>query len=358
MFKNVIKTLSVYFLISSVFFQKLPVSAGTLENKELNFSGLEKQYASKQAIVVFTNKESDYKAKIDTYQNIDGEWKRVFPQMDAMIGMNGITENKVEGDKKSPAGIFRISEAFGTAVKPSNLKLPYTRTGKNHYWIDDALSTDYNSMVYYDGDPYRRWNSFERLTLKCYKYVLVINYNMNPVVKNKGSAIFLHKYSSQKNGSFGCTEVSEGNLVKLLNWIDAGKNPVIIQGTAQMISEALNSIDREIKVNLNGKELSFDVRPVITGGRTLVPARAIFEALGLTLEWDEKTGTVTGKNEAKTIVLMAGHDKAIIDGNISNLDVPARIIDNRMMVPVRFISECFGAQVGWNQENSTVIIKI
>ncbi len=358
MFKKLVKVFCVYFVISSVIFQDSPINGVAIANSDPNLSGLQKKYASKQVIIVSVKNENDYKARIDTYQEVDGKWKSVFPQLDAMVGMNGVSPNKVEGDRKSPAGIFKITQAFGTAAKPTGLKLPYTRTTKDHYWVDDSASLDYNRMVYYDGDPYTRWNSFERLTLSCYKYALVIDYNMNPVIKKKGSAIFLHKYSGQKKGSLGCTEIAEQDLIKILNWIDAAKNPVIIQGTDSFIRNALNSINKEIRVILNGKQLDFDVSPVNIEGYTLVPARRIFEELGLALEWDEKTETLTGNKEGISIMLKRGYNAAYINGIKTDLKIPAQIINGRMIVPIRLISECFGAQVGWDQENSTITIEI
>lgn len=357
MLKRIVIVLIVCFLLSSLTLQKMTVVAGAINNK-LNFSGLQKKYSAKQVIIVSVKNENDYKARLDTYQEVDGAWKSVFPQMDAMVGMNGISRDKLEGDRKSPAGIFRITQAFGTAVVPPGLKLPYTRTTKNHYWVDDAASSDYNKMVSYEGDPFKRWNSFEKLTLQCYKYVLVIDYNTNPVVKKKGSAIFLHKYSGLKEGSFGCTEVSEQDLIKILNWIDSAKNPVIIQGTASLITNALNSVNNEIRVVLNGKELIFDVVPVNIEGHTLVPARKIFEELGMTLDWDEKSATLTGKKDAVSIVFTIGHSEAYINGIKTNLNIPPQIVKGRMMVPIRFISVCFGAHISWEQENNTVSIKI
>ncbi|MCM1567017.1 MAG: copper amine oxidase N-terminal domain-containing protein [Dehalobacter sp.] len=109
------------------------------------------------------------------------------------------------------------------------------------------------------------------------------------------------------------------------------------------------------QVILDGKTLIFDVPPTIEDGRTLVPLRAIFEALGAIVKWDETTKTVTAtKDDTETKLVIGGQVSK--NGVPVNLDVPAKIIDGRTMVPLRFVSEAFGCQVEWN--NDTQIINI
>ena len=85
-----------------------------------------------------------------------------------------------------------------------------------------------------------------------------------------------------------------------------------------------------------------DVPPTIVDGRTLVPMRAIFEALGAEVDWDGDTRTATGTLGDHTVVIQVGETEALVDGETRALDVPAQIIQNRTMVPARFISEAFG----------------
>lgn len=99
-----------------------------------------------------------------------------------------------------------------------------------------------------------------------------------------------------------------------------------------------------------------DQPPVIQHGRTLVPLRSIFEALGATIEWDPQTQTVLGKKDGKTICIQINHPIAKVNGKSTTLDVPTTIIGNRTMVPVRFIAESMGAKVEWLQENQTVYV--
>lgn len=109
-----------------------------------------------------------------------------------------------------------------------------------------------------------------------------------------------------------------------------------------------------IKVTLDRTELIFDTPPVIREGRTLVPLRAIFEALGAIVEWDEKTQTVTAQKDDVVIQMKIGNNTITKNGEISQIDVCPQLIDNRTMVPVRAISDSFNVLVDWNGYTQTV----
>ncbi|MDO4773105.1 MAG: stalk domain-containing protein [Bacillota bacterium] len=113
-----------------------------------------------------------------------------------------------------------------------------------------------------------------------------------------------------------------------------------------------------IDIMVNGKMVETDVEPYIAEGRTMVPARFISEALGLKVEWDEATKTVSvGEGDAIVKLVIDSKKVTKADGTVVEIDVPAVIKDGRTMVPVRAISELFGAKVDWNNETRTVIIE-
>lgn len=113
---------------------------------------------------------------------------------------------------------------------------------------------------------------------------------------------------------------------------------------------------RNIQVLLEGQEILFDVAPQIVEGRTLVPMRAIFEAIGLTVNWDDSTKVATGSNPNNTIVFSIGSSKAIVNNQEKILDVPASIINGRTMVPLRFLSENMDYNVIWVGESSQILL--
>lgn len=112
----------------------------------------------------------------------------------------------------------------------------------------------------------------------------------------------------------------------------------------------------QIKVIVNEQNLSMEVPPQIDKGRTLVPLRAIFEALKADVNWNANTKTIIAKKDDTTIQLTVGQKAARKNGNTLNLDVPAKIVNGRTLVPVRFIGEAFNCQVNWNAGTRTVTV--
>ena len=112
----------------------------------------------------------------------------------------------------------------------------------------------------------------------------------------------------------------------------------------------------EVSVRLNGGLLNFDVPPQIINERTMVPLRAIFEALGAEVDWDQATETVTSVRDDVTIKMTIGENVIYINDKPTELDVAPLIIDERTLVPVRAIAEGFGASVDWDQDRYCVII--
>lgn len=117
--------------------------------------------------------------------------------------------------------------------------------------------------------------------------------------------------------------------------------------------------DDAIKVLVNGGEVKFDVQPFIENDRTLVPMRAIFEALGADVAWDEKDRTVVSYDPVSDVSITMQIDKDVmfVDGTEYKLDTPAKIVNDRTFVPLRAISESMNSTVNWDGETRTVTIE-
>ncbi|MCM3715293.1 copper amine oxidase N-terminal domain-containing protein [Alkalihalobacillus oceani] len=113
---------------------------------------------------------------------------------------------------------------------------------------------------------------------------------------------------------------------------------------------------KEIAVFIEADRHQFDQAPVIEQGRTLVPLRGVFEALGATVKWNQKAQTVTAKKGDQTIELVIGKKQGKRNGQAYFLDVPPKVIHGRTMVPLRFISEALGYEVKWDSSIQTVFI--
>lgn len=113
---------------------------------------------------------------------------------------------------------------------------------------------------------------------------------------------------------------------------------------------------KPLRVTVNGEKVVFDQQPIIQNGRTLVPLRAIFEQLDASVEWINDTNTVVSKKDNIEIKLTIGSDQLFVNGVAKTIDVPAQIVNNRTMVPARAIAEAFGCKVDWDESNQTVVI--
>lgn len=146
---------------------------------------------------------------------------------------------------------------------------------------------------------------------------------------------------------------------------------VLVSALAVTITASVFSISsipaKDISVTLDGNVLEFDVAPEVIDGRTMVPMRKIFEELGALVKWDADTQTVQARKSAKTVTLTVNSDQMILEKNETDeqgnpisdtvtLDVSPIILNDRTMVPMRAVSEAFGADVDWNSDTKTVSI--
>ena len=113
-----------------------------------------------------------------------------------------------------------------------------------------------------------------------------------------------------------------------------------------------------ITVFVDDVQVVFDVEPVIENDRTLVPLRAIFEALGAEVSWEAETRTAVAEKENIEIRITIDENTLYKNNEAVALDAPARLISDRTFVPVRAISEGFGAEVAWNGETRQIDISL
>ena len=111
-----------------------------------------------------------------------------------------------------------------------------------------------------------------------------------------------------------------------------------------------------VRVMLDGEVLEFDVPPQIIDGRTMVPLRAIFEALGADIDWDAATQTVTATMDDVVAIMQVGNPAIKVAGDTVTLDVPPMIVDGRTLVPARAVAESFAIDVYWDGDTRTVVL--
>ena len=134
------------------------------------------------------------------------------------VGKRGISIKKKEGDLLTPKGTFKIKEIFYRKDRVQNLitRLKKTVIRKNMGWCDDPKSKKYNKLIYF---PFK--HSAEKLYRRenIYDIILVLNFNMNPVKKNKGSAIFIHVAKKNFQPTQGCIALDKSELIKMVKSI-------------------------------------------------------------------------------------------------------------------------------------------
>jgi len=134
------------------------------------------------------------------------------------------------------------------------------------------------------------------------------------------------------------------------------KQTVIIALMILLMPVCFAAKTNEATVMLNGQELQSEVPPQIISNRTMVPMRAIFEAIGYTVDWANETKTITATGANDQIVMQVGSNHFTKNGSSTSIDVPPVIINGRTLVPVRVISEAAGYDVSWNPYHKIVTI--
>ena len=130
------------------------------------------------------------------------------------LGKNGITKSKREGDKKTPAGVFSLGKVFYRKDKIKSLKTKLKKViiKKNMAWCDDPENKSYNKLIFTNDKNKEKLFRKDNL----YNIIIVINYNIRPIKKNKGSAIFIHLARKNYSGTMGCVGLNKKDLIEIL----------------------------------------------------------------------------------------------------------------------------------------------
>ena len=134
------------------------------------------------------------------------------------LGKAGIKRKRKDGDNITPKGIFKITNIYYRSEKIKNIttSIRKIKIKKNMGWCDDPNSIHYNKQIKLPSKL-----SHEKLYRKdnLYNLILVLNYNINPIIKNKGSAIFIHIAKKNYEPTAGCIALKKRDLVELLKKI-------------------------------------------------------------------------------------------------------------------------------------------
>jgi D-alanyl-D-alanine dipeptidase len=207
--------------------------------------------ASTQVLVVTTQDWNGVAGTLQAYERPRARkrWKAVGDSISVVVGKKGLGWGagvaaareagrvgklgpiKQEGDGKSPAGIFRLSTAFGYAAQGlPGWKMPYLSLTPSVECVDDAHSKFYNHVL--DRAAVAPdWNSSEVMLRSdgLYRWGVMVDHNAEPVTAGGGSCIFLHIWLGTGEGTSGCTAMAQAQLELLLARLDPARQPLLVQ---------------------------------------------------------------------------------------------------------------------------------
>jgi L,D-peptidoglycan transpeptidase YkuD (ErfK/YbiS/YcfS/YnhG family) len=187
---------------------------------------------STQLVTVSASGYGTTVASLELWQRSGGCWRRVGGPWQARLGRSGLSAHKREGDGATPAGTYRLGDTvYGIAPNPG-VAGGYHRVVCGDWWDEDVRSPAYNTFQHvqcgvpppFGGGSEALWRISPQ-----YRYFAAIEYNAHPVVRGRGSAIFLHV--STEHATNGCVSLPEARLVRLLRWLRPSANPLIVLRT-------------------------------------------------------------------------------------------------------------------------------
>ena len=130
------------------------------------------------------------------------------------LGINGLNESKIEGDKSTPIGIFSLGNLYVRTDRIKDLKthFKYLSISKKMAWSDEPNNKDYNKLININ---YNHKEIFHR-TDRIYDLILVVNYNIEPIIPHKGSAIFIHISKNNYSSTQGCIGLNQDDFTEIL----------------------------------------------------------------------------------------------------------------------------------------------
>lgn len=253
------------------------------------------------------------------------ELPRVFPRLKIIVGFN----NTVEGDKyrydigNNPTlkAVLeeQIADPFFLGTYPSCAEYSYMPVEEG---LQFAADTELSAFAYVPKQQYVR-----------VKYLL------------DGTQVYQNDYPPY---TFKLGAMAEGTHTLTAQ--------MCIGDSVQAEKQFTFQYTVPVTVLVNGEAVAFDQPPVIVDGRTLVPVRAVFEALGAKMEWDNESRTAAAVKDGINVEIKIGESSFEKNGQQIPLDVPAQIIGDRTLVPLRAVADAFACQVGWDGETKTAMV--
>lgn len=193
-----------------------------------------------QLVVSIAPSWDSTRGKLQRFERTREGWRAVGDAVPALYGSEGLAwgrgllgtdeegRKKVERDKRAPAGAFRIGKIYTyDAQLPRGADFPYRTITNADAWIDDPALAEYNRHVVIDPRNPPPW--FEKQKMRhgdfAYRWLVEVRHNSDPPKSGAGSAIFFHIRRGATRPTAGCTTLAEDDLVELIRWLRADRQP-------------------------------------------------------------------------------------------------------------------------------------
>jgi L,D-peptidoglycan transpeptidase YkuD (ErfK/YbiS/YcfS/YnhG family) len=238
--------LRVRALVLAVFFLALPTTVwgGNAGSSATKSSPI--QAISKQLLLVRTASWWATAGTLQRYERDEGlRWRLVGGAVPVNVGRagmgwgrglhpeGGVGPQKREGDGRSPAGVFRLTQAFGIAeaLPPGSAGLAYAKSLPSSYCVEDTRSALYNQIVdstHVTVPSWQQWSAMRRPD-GLFDWGIVVEQNAPVIKKAAGSCVFLHIWRGLHRPTSGCTSMPQHELEEILRWLDAARAPLLAQ---------------------------------------------------------------------------------------------------------------------------------
>jgi L,D-peptidoglycan transpeptidase YkuD (ErfK/YbiS/YcfS/YnhG family) len=192
--------------------------------------------SAKQLVTVLAERRTSTRAALQLWRRSGRCWLPLAGPWGAWLGRRGVSENRHEGDRTTPAGAFGFGRVmFGVGPNPG-VRYPYHRIVCGDWWVEDPSSPFYNQFRHVRcgaRPPFRVTTPDMSRSPTAYRHFAVIRFNMDPVVPGRGSGIFLHVSTGRP--TIGCVSLSLPQLLTVLSWLRPAASPLIVIGTRATI---------------------------------------------------------------------------------------------------------------------------
>jgi L,D-peptidoglycan transpeptidase YkuD (ErfK/YbiS/YcfS/YnhG family) len=197
---------------------------------------IESTGTAKQLVTVVAPRDSATRGAVQIWRKSGDCWLEAGGPWPAWLGQGGVSTERREGDRTTPAGIFGFGSVMYGAAPDPGVRYRYHRIACGDWWVEDPRSPYYNRFHHVPcgiRPPFRVTDEDLSRSPTAYRHFAFIRYNTDPIVAGRGSGIFLH--ASTGRPTLGCVSLAVPNLVTVLRWLRPSSDPVIVIGTRATI---------------------------------------------------------------------------------------------------------------------------